>query len=96
MIIIFLVCSFQLNLSIFAGSQYNLSFNLYPLKAGWQSLPAFELKYYTPDDTTTPPNDELYSNFELQSLVDRWMPKRIYIIVSIKVPAFLRIFFLFV
>lgn len=79
-----LICShLQLNFSIFANSQYNLAFNLYPLKAGWQALPVFELKYNTPDDVVTQPNEELFSNFELQTLIDRWMPKKIYIIVCI-------------
>lgn len=74
---------FQLNLSIFAGSYYDLSYNLYPLKSGWQTLPKLELKYNSPEDITAQQNEEqLYNNFELQNLVNRWMPKKIYIFVS--------------
>lgn len=31
----------QFNVCLFAQSSYNLEFNLYPLKAGWQTLPEF-------------------------------------------------------
>lgn len=37
--------SFQLNVTIFAFSSYDLLFNLYPLKAGWQPLPELHLEY---------------------------------------------------
>lgn len=93
-------CSFsyslfvQLNISIYSYSSYDLSFNLYPLKAGWQDLPEFEIKYNTQhDETIAVPTialvkpldvedlDEM-ANLELQSLVTRWMPKRVFILVS--------------
>nr|XP_029726510.1 trafficking protein particle complex subunit 11 isoform X1 [Aedes albopictus] len=35
----------QLNVTIFAFSSYDLLFNLYPLKAGWQPLPELQLDY---------------------------------------------------
>ncbi|XP_039440432.1 trafficking protein particle complex subunit 11 isoform X1 [Culex pipiens pallens] len=35
----------QLNVTIFAFSSYDLLFNLYPLKAGWQPLPELQLEY---------------------------------------------------
>ncbi|XP_021696133.1 trafficking protein particle complex subunit 11 isoform X2 [Aedes aegypti] len=35
----------QLNVTIFAFSSYDLLFNLYPLKAGWQPLPELQLSY---------------------------------------------------
>ncbi|XP_058829687.1 trafficking protein particle complex subunit 11 isoform X2 [Topomyia yanbarensis] len=35
----------QLNVTIFAFSTYDLLFNLYPLKAGWQPLPELQLEY---------------------------------------------------
>lgn len=70
---------FQLNISIYSQSSFDLSFNLYPLKAGWQELPEFEIKYNTQDDEQ---NEEM--NAELQSLVNRWMPKKVFILVSIQ------------
>lgn len=89
-------------MSIFARSTFELSFNLYPLKAGWQSLPEFEVKYNTQYDekhagtatiaATLPAltaaavtgsdavNVEV--NQELHHLVQRWMPKKVFVLVS--------------
>lgn len=76
-----------------------MSFNLYPLKAGWQELPEFEIKYNTQFDehqqqqllaaaATTISKDQpaadTEQNIELQNLVNRWMPKRVFILVSLK------------
>lgn len=73
----------QLNISLFAQSTYNLLFNLYPLKAGWQQLPEFEIKYNTPDDVVPEKRaDEEANNLQLKMLVHRWMPKRVFILVS--------------
>ncbi|KAG4077438.1 hypothetical protein HA402_002865 [Bradysia odoriphaga] len=70
----------QLNISIYSRSSFDLSFNLYPLKAGWQELPEFEIRYNnTPDDE---PNVD--ANAELQSLVDRWMPKKVFILPMLR------------
>lgn len=96
-LLIFIFCLYvQLNISIYSYSSYELSFNLYPLKAGWQDLPEFEIKYNTQhDDTIGVPTmplvkpleiddlDEM-ANLELQSLVTRWMPKRVFILVKFK------------
>lgn len=72
----------QLNVSLFAKSTYNLLYNLYPLKAGWQQLPEFEVKYNTPDDVHSEQRaEEQYNNYELQNLVNRWMPKKVFILV---------------
>lgn len=67
-----------------------MSFNLYPLKAGWQNLPEFDVKYNnnssssssgtTDGDGDAHIDDE--QNYELQNLVNRWMPKRVFILVS--------------
>lgn len=73
---------FQFNVSLFAQSTYNLEFNLYPLKAGWQNLPEFILKYNTKEDIPGKRQDDQL-NLELQSLVERWMPKKVFILVSI-------------
>lgn len=73
--------SFQFNVSLFAQSTYNLEFNLYPLKAGWQNLPEFILKYNTREDIPGKRQDDDLNNLELQSLVERWMPKKVFILV---------------
>lgn len=73
-----------MNISLFAQSTYNLHFNLYPLKAGWQQLPEFEIKYNTPEDVVPEKRaEEQANNVELQKLVQRWMPKRVFILVRI-------------
>ena len=73
----------QLNIAIFANSSYSLSYNLYPLKAGWQRLPEFEFKYNTPTDVIAEQRQEdLLNDIELQNLVNRWMPKKVFILVS--------------
>lgn len=56
---------------------------MYPLKAGWQQLPEFEIKYNTPDDVVPEKRaDEEANNLQLKMLVHRWMPKRVFILVS--------------
>lgn len=99
----------QLNVSIFARSTFELSFNLYPLKAGWQSLPEFEVKYNTQydekiastsatpaatgalaslpavvgsGDAATGGSAAVEVNQELQHLTQRWMPKKVFVLVS--------------
>ncbi|XP_053683190.1 trafficking protein particle complex subunit 11 [Sabethes cyaneus] len=48
----------QLNVTIFAFSTYDLLFNLYPLKAGWQPLPELQLLYVNhPDVVPAGPTD---------------------------------------
>lgn len=70
--------NFQLNISIYSQSSFDLSFNLYPLKAGWQELPEFEIRYNNTQDD----EQNVETNAELQSLVNRWMPKKVFILVS--------------
>lgn len=73
----------QLNISLFAKSSYELHFNLYPLKAGWQQLPEFELKYNSSDDITIEKRaEEQTNNLILQRLVQRWIPKRVFVLVN--------------
>lgn len=74
----------QFNISLFAQSTYKLEFNLYPLKAGWQNLPEFVVTFNTNEDSRDRRNDEQQSNFELQRLVDRWMPKKVFILPMVK------------
>lgn len=71
----------QFNISLFAQSTYNLEFNLYPLKAGWQHLPEFIMKYNTRDDIQGKRQENHTNNLELQKLVERWMPKKVFILV---------------
>lgn len=61
---------------------------MYPLKAGWQELPEFELKYNTQDDEQHLQQQQAVTfiheddhNAELQNLVNRWMPKKVFILV---------------
>lgn len=69
---------------MFAQSTYELHFNLYPLKAGWQQLPEFELKYNMSGDIVMEKRaEELTNNLVLQKLVQRWMPKRVFVLVII-------------
>lgn len=114
----------QLNVTIFAFSSYDLLFNLYPLKAGWQPLPELQLEYVkhegtiaavttkdaagqpgiatgsgkgTPVPPSTSGADSITGlnsgeqgdtasqdvqaqlKAELDSLVNRWMPKMVFI-----------------
>lgn len=74
----------QLNISLFARSNYNLQFNLYPLKAWWQQLPEFEIKFNTTEDIVPEKRSEDHlNNLELQKLVERWIPKKVFILVMI-------------
>ncbi|XP_055608810.1 trafficking protein particle complex subunit 11 isoform X2 [Uranotaenia lowii] len=43
----------QLNVSVFAFSSYDLLYNLYPLKAGWQPLPELQLDYINHSNSST-------------------------------------------
>lgn len=43
----------QLNVTIFAFSSYDLLYNLYPLKAGWQLLPELQLDYINHESAET-------------------------------------------
>lgn len=86
-VIIFHCLHFQFNISLFAQSTFDLEFNLYPLKAGWQNLPEFIMKYNTREDIPGKRQEDQTNNLELQKLVERWMPKKVFILVRIKEPA---------
>ncbi|XP_031630878.1 trafficking protein particle complex subunit 11 [Contarinia nasturtii] len=70
----------QFNVSLFAQSTFNLEFNLYPLKAGWQNLPEFIITFNTNEEI----RDQQNNNFELQNLVERWIPKKVFILPMVK------------
>lgn len=76
---------FQFNLSLFAQSTYKLEFNLYPLKAGWQGLPEFVITFSTNEESRDKRCDEQQNNMELRKLVERWMPKKVFILPMIKI-----------
>lgn len=61
-----------------AFEEKELVYNLYPLYVGWQLLPELIIEYNTQAD---PSKDENQNNL-LAELVERSMPKRIYVLVS--------------
>uniref|UniRef100_A0A1B0BI35 Trafficking protein particle complex subunit 11 n=1 Tax=Glossina palpalis gambiensis TaxID=67801 RepID=A0A1B0BI35_9MUSC len=70
----------QLDVSIFAFSEKELIFNLYPLVVGWHNLPQFVLEYNTQSDPT---KDEAQNNL-LNELVQRSVPKKVFISPPLK------------
>uniref|UniRef100_A0A1A9X0V6 Trafficking protein particle complex subunit 11 n=1 Tax=Glossina brevipalpis TaxID=37001 RepID=A0A1A9X0V6_9MUSC len=70
----------QLDVSIFAFSEKELIFNLYPLVVGWHNLPQFVLEYNTQSDPT---KDEAQNNL-LNELVQRSVPKKVFILPPLK------------
>jgi hypothetical protein len=76
----FFSSSQQLNVTIFSKSNYDLNFNLYPLKAGWQPLPELHLEYNQQNEQEK--RDDV-QQIELVNLVKRWMPKMVFVHVSI-------------
>ena len=83
----------QLTLTIFPHSEYELTYNLYPLKANFQRLPelSLEVKNYFDEEVisvsggekdaeASPQSTELSKKqIELNELVERWLPKSIFI-----------------
>ncbi|XP_055843157.1 trafficking protein particle complex subunit 11 [Episyrphus balteatus] len=70
----------QLDVSIFAYSEKELVFNLYPLKVGWQNLPELNLEY----NTLTDPSRDESQNQLLNHLVQRSMPKKVFVLPPYK------------
>lgn len=70
----------QLDISIFAYSEKELVFNLYPLKVGWQNLPELNLEY----NTVTDPSRDESQNQLLSHLVQRSMPKKVFVLPPYK------------
>lgn len=80
----------QLTFTIFSHSEYELSFNLYPLKSNFQKLPELKLdiKNHTDeivgiveaDGHVVDAGSEIAKKqAEINSLLDRWLPKSIFI-----------------
>lgn len=70
----------QLDISIFAYAEKELVFNLYPLKVGWQNLPELNLEY----NTITDPSRNESQNQLLTHLVQRSMPKKVFVLPPYK------------
>jgi len=77
----------KLNISIYPFSSYELPFNLYPLKSGWQQLPELNLEYNNIYNDNNNDNQMIIQSNDLQNqlnnLINRWMPKRVFIHVSL-------------
>lgn len=88
----------QLNITVFSYSKFDLCFNLYPLKSNFQPLPELQLEYNTAYETQSDENilanetrlgtdDSCKSvtnqkQLELNGLIQRWMPKILFVHVS--------------
>ncbi|KAH8301204.1 hypothetical protein KR018_007509 [Drosophila ironensis] len=68
----------QLDISIMAYEEKELVYNLYPLQVGWQELPVLSLEYNTKAD----PQKNDSQNALLDELVQRALPKRVFVLVS--------------
>lgn len=90
---------FQLNITVFSNSKFDLCFNLYPLKSNFQPLPELQLEYNTAYETQSDENiltNEIrlgtddsnksvinQNQMDLNALIQRWMPKILFVHVSI-------------
>ncbi|CAD7004746.1 unnamed protein product [Ceratitis capitata] len=70
----------QLDISIYAYSEKELVYNLYPLCVGWVNLPELTLEYNTKADPSK--NDS--HNTVLSELVQRSIPKKVFVLPPLK------------
>ncbi|XP_016965597.1 trafficking protein particle complex subunit 11 [Drosophila biarmipes] len=70
----------QLDISIMAYKEKELVYNLYPLQVGWQELPVLSLEYNTKAD----PQKNDSQNALLDELVQRALPKRVFVLPPLK------------
>ncbi|EDW50298.1 GM14549 [Drosophila sechellia] len=70
----------QLDISIMAYEEKELVYNLYPLQVGWQELPVLSLEYNTKAD----PQKKDSQNALLDELVQRALPKRVFVLPPLK------------
>ncbi|XP_017474122.1 PREDICTED: trafficking protein particle complex subunit 11 [Rhagoletis zephyria] len=70
----------QLDISIYAYSEKQLVYNLYPLCVGWVNLPELTLEYNTKGD---PGKDDTHNN-ALAELVQRSIPKKVFVLPPLK------------
>lgn len=86
----------QVNVTILSFSQFDLSFNLYPLKSNNQKLPELKLEIVSNQDDSTLKENLIESTqnpeasqkqSELNELLKRWLPKSVFVHVSHKLLA---------
>jgi trafficking protein particle complex subunit 11 len=77
----------QLTLTIFSNSEFELTYNLYPLKANFQRLPEIkmEVKNYSEEQAVEKEGESVSAGdlakkqTELNELLERWLPKFIFV-----------------
>lgn len=81
----------QVNVTILSYSQFELAFNLYPLKSDFQRLPELRLELVSSQDDsaakeniieTTQKPEVSQKQLELNELLKRWLPKAVFVHVS--------------
>lgn len=81
----------QVNVTILSYSEFELSFNLYPLKSNNQVLPELKLELVNSQDDSTLKENIIESTqkpevsqkqAELNELLKRWLPKSVFVHVS--------------
>lgn len=81
----------QVNITILSYSQFDLSFNLYPLKSNYQRLPELKLELTQSQDENSLKENLIESaqkpevsqkQAELNELLKRWLPKAVFVHVS--------------
>lgn len=81
----------QVNVTILSHSEFDLTFNLYPLKSSFQKLPELKLELVnSQDDSATRENliesslksEVSQKQVELNELLKRWLPKSVFVHVS--------------
>lgn len=81
----------QVNVTILSYSQFDLSYNLYPLKSNFQRLPELKLELVSSQDDgllkeniieTSQKPEVTQKQLELNELLKRWLPKSVFIHVS--------------
>lgn len=86
----------QVNVTILSHSEFDLSFNLYPLKSNNQKLPELKLELVNNQDDsvlkeniieTTQKPEVSQKQAELNELLKRWLPKSVFVHVSHKLLA---------
>lgn len=83
----------QVNVTILSHSQFDLAFNLYPLKSNFQRLPELKLEFVNNQDDSVATKENLIESslkpeisqkqVELNELLKRWLPKSVFIHVSV-------------
>lgn len=83
----------QVNVTILSHSQFDLTFNLYPLKSNFQRLPELKLEFVNSQDDGVATKENLIESslkpeisqkqVELNELLKRWLPKAVFIHVGL-------------